>query len=278
MRNDLLRARCFDRGIKLDTGRLSIQISVKNIFLHGSVVVKRLLKQHRDHSSQISDSDLLDRGIKLDTGRLSIQISVKNIFLHGSVVVKRLLKQHRDHSSQISDSDLLQVVAIYLNASGIRVVKATEQLEQRSLARAVWTNNRDDLSLRNRHRKIVERLATRVRITERHAVELNPNFDLRHLAVLTIHYHRLQREKLKQIPEKQTVPVKLARVLQQRAHQSLTLIERRINQRQLTQRHETVQRFPHHPSERRTNDQQRDQAGCQFSETLTTRQMQTLAA
>src|ERR1051326_745787 len=169
-----------------------------------------------------------DRSNEFQRGGRAIQIAVENIFLHRGVVVKRLLEQHRDHSSQIVDSDLLKVLTVYLNRPVVGIVKATEQFEQRTLARAIWANDCDDLSLRNRHRKIVERLSTRIRITERHTVEINAHVQML-FTVWAIHDHRLQRQKLKEVPEKQTVSIKLARVLQQRAHQSLTLIERGVN-------------------------------------------------
>src|ERR1051325_10224451 len=145
--------------------------------------------------------------------------------------MKGLLKQHRDHSSQIIDRHGFHVLAVNLNRAFIRIIEATDKFEQRALARTVWTNNRDDLSLRNGHREIVERLAARVRITERHVLEIDSNSNLRRFPALPIRNHRLQSQKLKQISEKQAVAVKLACVLQQRAHQPLTLVERRVNQR-----------------------------------------------
>src|SRR6185369_11195508 len=145
------------------------------------------------------------------------------------------------------------------NRAVIRIVEATQKLEQRTLARAVWTNNRDNLSLGNRHREIIERLATRVRVTERHALEFNPNSHFRFFTLSSIRNHRLHREKLKQVSEKQAVAVKLARVFQQGTHQSLTLIECCQNQRQLAGRDAAHQSSPHHQSECCTNDQQRNQ-------------------
>ena len=58
-RHDLFSAGGFDRFVNFQSRRLTIQIAVENIFLHRGVVVKRLLEQHGDHSSQIVNRNLL---------------------------------------------------------------------------------------------------------------------------------------------------------------------------------------------------------------------------
>ena len=234
-----------------------------------------VLRQTRDDVFRSGGSD---RCFELQLRRRAIQIAVEDILLHGGVVVKRLLKQHCDHSSQIADRKLFKIMSVELDRASIRIVKATEQLEQRALARAVWTNDRDDLSLRNRHREIVERLSAGVRITERYAFETDACFNLSNRRPNTANNLRFEREKLKQVSEKQAVTVKLSGVLEQRAHQPLSLVERDIDQRKLTERHEALQSSPHHPAQRCAHYQERNQTRRQFGQALPPRQVQTFAA
>src|SRR5207237_3322160 len=128
-----------------------------------------------------------------------------------------------------------QITTIDFNRTAVGIVKTTKQFEQRALAGAVWTDDGDDLAVRDRHGEIIQRRRGGIWICEGYVIENNCGFDVANgRPRRATHTDRLQGEKFEEVAEKKTVAIKLACIFQQRAHQTLALIEGRVNQRQLS--------------------------------------------
>src|SRR6185503_2374778 len=146
----------------------------------------------------------------------------------------------------------------------VGIVETTKQLEQRALAGAIRTDNRDDLSGRNRHREIVERFTAGVWVSKGDAFEIDAGLKVAKgwgRRVSGTNNLRLEREEFEQVAQEEAVGVELACILEQCAHQSLSLIECCVDQCQLTESDKALQSLPYHISERSTDDEQSNQAG-----------------
>src|SRR5205085_7999872 len=131
---------------------------------------------------------------------VALQITVQYVLTHGCVIVKRLLKQHCDKLSQIFSWNVSQIATIDLDRTAIGSVKTTEQLEQRALAGAVRTDERNHFAVRDRQTEIIERRRGGIRICEGYAIKNNCGFDVTNWRPgRATHTERLQSEKFKEV-------------------------------------------------------------------------------
>src|SRR5688572_11990976 len=90
------------------------------------------------------------------------------------MIMSRLLKQNRNGTPKVNRIELPQVNPIDAYLAGIRVIKSTEQLCNRSLTCAVLTNDCRDLPGGNHQVEILQRIIRAARVFKIDLTELYP--------------------------------------------------------------------------------------------------------
>src|SRR5213079_142421 len=176
-------------------------------------------------------------------------IAQADVFHYGRVIADGLLEHNSDQTPEILSRQVAQIDAVNLNAAPLRIVQTAEELDQRALAGAVRADNSHDLPCRYREIEIIKRHAIASGIAKADLMKTDSlaQGERRGNEMRRVDDSRLQRQELEQVAEEQAVGVELARVLEQRVHQALALIEGLVKESQVPESCPPFQDLPDHP-------------------------------
>src|ERR1019366_2221734 len=91
----------------------------------------------------------ISRSFGHSIGPCDLEVSQRDVLSRRGVVVDRLLKQDGDRAADLLESEMSQNCSVKFNSAGIRIVEATQQIQQGALPRAIRSDNCSDRARRD---------------------------------------------------------------------------------------------------------------------------------